>query len=151
MPDREQEMLDFVATKPGISYSRSGINFLRCSQVYSWMAQTVLRRSVHSASQELSCSPFCSPETLLVCAQDVVMLSIIIHAVCHQASIQLCECVSQGKRPVIFEIQWVFLLGQEHRPTLFAARRCAASHVAEHEEIIDGSQEFFWKISSGSR
>ena len=51
-----------------------------------------------------------------------------------------------GNRPVTLKIQWVFLLVQEHRPTLFAARRCAAGHVAEHEEVIDGSDEFFWQV-----
>ena len=31
-------------------------------------------------------------------------------------------------------------------PTLFAACRCAASHVAELEEGMNGSEEFFWQI-----
>ena len=72
------------------------------------------------------------------------MLNIISHAVYQQAGIQLGECVSQRDWSVTFDIQWVFLLVQEHRPTLFAARRCVASHVAEHEEDMDGSEEFFW-------
>ena len=57
--------------------------------------------------EQLSCSPLCSPEILLASAQYVVMLSII------------------------------FLLVQEHRPTLFAPRRCAANHTAEYEEFMD--------------
>ena len=48
--------------------------------------------------EELSCSPFCSSKTLLVSAQDVVVLSIISHAVRQQAGIQLGECVSQSDR-----------------------------------------------------
>ena len=74
------------------------------------------------------------------------MLSIISHAVCQQAGIQLGDCVSQSDRLAILDIQWLLLLVQEHRPTLLAARRCAASHVAEHKEIMDGSEEFFWQV-----
>ena len=50
---------------------------------------------------ELSCSPFRSPETLLASAQNIVMLSIIRHAVCQQAGIQLGECVSQSDWPFL--------------------------------------------------
>ena len=57
----------------------------------------------------------------------------------------LDQCVTKSNWSVILDIQWVFLV-QAHRPTLFAACRFAANHVAEHKEIMDGSEEFFLQI-----